>query len=186
MLDSIWMTKSSPGFVLVFSAIYSKTQISLFSCTISFHWPPWPIFAVFGHLSKLEMICINYLAMSVHPHYEVQWSYHSNYPGCVWFHLWFSFSRCFCCCFGGFICGGFHFNILRIQVDESWCNLQYYCLRESHRTTIPCSLIFCRSPLFSGSPGYFTWRLWRFSNLCWLLFLVRFLYIQDGWFVPSG
>ena len=72
MLDLIWMTKPSSRFVLILSAICGKTQISLFSCTISFHWPSWSIFAVFGHLSKLEMICINYLAMSVHLHCEVQ------------------------------------------------------------------------------------------------------------------
>ena len=81
MLDSIWMTKPSSGFVLVFSAICSQIQISLFSCIISFHWPSCSIFAVLGHLSKLEMICINCLAMFVHLQYKVQWSYHFELSG---------------------------------------------------------------------------------------------------------
>ena len=53
------MTKPSSRFVLVLSAICGKTQISLFGCTISFHWPSRSIFAFLCHLSKLEMTCIN-------------------------------------------------------------------------------------------------------------------------------
>ena len=75
------MTKPSSRFVPVLSAICGKTQISLFSCTISFHWPSRSIFAVLGHLSKLEMTCINYLAMSVHLHGMVEWSYHFELSG---------------------------------------------------------------------------------------------------------
>ena len=81
MLDSIWMTKPSSRIVLILSAICGKTQISLFSCTISCHWPSSSISAVLGHLSKLEMTCINYLAMSVHRHCLVQWSYHFELSG---------------------------------------------------------------------------------------------------------
>ena len=102
MLDSIWMTKPSSGFVLVFSAICSQTQISLFSCIISFHWPSWSILqflvispnwrwsvSIVWRCPYISAIRCNGLTIS-------------NYPGCLWFHLWFVFSRCLCCCFGGF------------------------------------------------------------------------------------
>ena len=93
----------------------SKTQISLFSCIISFHWPSWSIFAVLGHLFKLEMICINYLAMSVHLHYEVQWSYHSNYRDVCDSIFDLPSQGASVVVLAVFICGGFHFNILRIS-----------------------------------------------------------------------
>ena len=76
MLALLWMTKSSSRFMLILSAIYGKTQISSLSCTINVRWPSGSIFAILGHLSKLEMISLNYLAMSVHLHGEVQWTYH--------------------------------------------------------------------------------------------------------------
>ena len=59
MLDFLWMTKSSSRFMLILSAIYGKTQISSLSCTINVRWPSGSIFAVLGHLSKLEMISLN-------------------------------------------------------------------------------------------------------------------------------
>ena len=41
LLDLIWMTKSSSRFVLILSAIYGKTQISLFSCTTQLSLALW-------------------------------------------------------------------------------------------------------------------------------------------------
>ena len=81
MLALLWMTKSSSRFMLILSAIYGKTQISSLSCTINVRWPSGSIFAILGHLSKLEMISLNYLAMSVHLHGEVQWTYHFELSG---------------------------------------------------------------------------------------------------------
>ena len=99
-----------------FLQFIAKFRSACLAARISFHWPSWPIFAVLGHLSKLEMICINYLAMSVHLHYEVQWSYHFELSGMFVIPSLVSLSQgAFVVVLAVFICGGFHFNILRIS-----------------------------------------------------------------------
>ena len=183
MLYLIWMTKPSSRFGLILSAICGKTQISLFSCTTSFHWPFWSIFAVFGHLPKLEMICINYLAMFVHLHCEVQWSYHFEWPGMFVIPSLICLLKVVLLLFWRFLSVvDFTSTSYGFQVAKSRWNLRYYCLRESHWTTIPCSLILWRSTSFSESPGHFTWRLWCFSNLC-LIAIPGQIPVHPGWVV---
>ena len=128
MLDSIWMTKPSSGFVLVFSAICSKTQISLFSCTVSFHSPPglysqflvispnwrWPV-SIIWRYSYISTAWFNGLTIS-------------TYPGCLWFHPWFAPSGLFVVAFAVILCGWFHCNVLRISVATHWWNLQYHSI----------------------------------------------------------
>ena len=116
MLDFLWMTKSSSRFMLILSAIYGKTQISSLSCTINVRWPSGSIFAVLGHLSKLEMISLNYLAMSVYLHGEVQWTYHFELSGMFVIPSFVCLLKVVLLLFWRFLVSdGFHFNILWIS-----------------------------------------------------------------------
>ena len=155
MLDSIWMTKPSSGFVLVFSAICSKTQISLFSCTISFHSP--------------------------------QWSYHFDLSGMFVISSLVCPLRIVCCCF---CCDSLWVISLQRPTDFSSHALMKFAISlnwESHIGLQSRALFFSADPFFSvnlqdnslGVCGVF-------PSFFWLIFLVRFIYIQDGWFVPSG
>ena len=187
MLDSIWMTKPSSGFVLVFSAICSKTQISWFSGTISFHSPPglysqflvispnwrWPVSIIWWY-SYISTTWFNGFTIS-------------TYPGCLWFHPCFAPSGLFSCCF---CCDYLWVISLQHPMDFSSHALMKFAISlnwESHIGLQSRALFFSADQFLSvnlqanslGVCGVF-------PTFFWLIFLVRFIYIQDGWFVPSG
>ena len=111
----------------------------------------------------------------------------STYPGCWWFHPWFALSGCFCCCF---CCEYLWMISLQRPMDFSSHALMKFAISliwESHIGLQSRALFFSADQYFSvnlqdnslGVCGVF-------PTFFWLLFLVRFLYIPDGWFVPSG
>ena len=182
MLDSIWMTKPSSRFVLILSASCGKTQISLFSCTIGFHWPSRSIFAVLGHLSKLE-ICINYLAMSVHLHCVVQWSYHFELSGMfvipslvcllrvVLLLLWLFLSVV-----------DFTSTSYGFHVAKSWWNLQYYSFERVTSDYNPVLSYSLPINTFQWVSRTLHLALWRFSNLC-LIAIPGQIPVHPGWVI---
>jgi len=178
MLDSIWMTKPSSGFVLVFSAICSKTQISLFSCTISFHSPP-------GLYSQFLVISPNWrwpvLIIWWYSYISTAWFNgftSSTYPGCLWSHPWFAPSGLFRCCF---CCDYLWVISLQHPMDFSSHALMKFAISlnwESHIGLQSRALFFSADQ----SPGQFTWRLWRFSNLL-LIDIPGQIHLYPGWVI---